>query len=173
MVSVNVDVASECSPDVVWELEKTPWPWESDSADSVLFSHSLEHIGADPRVLRGSIRGLYRMCVNSAELLVKVPHPRHDDFITDPTHVRVITRPCSVCSANGSMLSGSRTVRPTRRSRCTGEWISRSRRSSICWTSPTARKWRTGQISSDQITAISRERNNVVKEISIHLVAVK
>ena len=34
---------------------------------------------------------LYRVCRNGAEILIDVPHPRHDDFLNDPTHVRIIT----------------------------------------------------------------------------------
>ena len=33
----------------------------------------------------------YRICNNQALINIAVPHPRHDDFISDPTHVRPIT----------------------------------------------------------------------------------
>jgi hypothetical protein len=36
------------------------------------------------------MRELYRICKAGAKIDIKVPHPRHDDFITDPTHVRPI-----------------------------------------------------------------------------------
>jgi hypothetical protein len=39
----------------------------------------------------GIMRELYRICRAGAEVHITVPHPRHDDFITDPTHVRAIT----------------------------------------------------------------------------------
>ena len=34
---------------------------------------------------------MYRICKNSSLIDIRVPHPRHDDFISDPTHVRPIT----------------------------------------------------------------------------------
>lgn len=88
---VNVDMFEECEPDVLFDLESTPWPWLDDSVDEVLFNHSLEHIGAETKVFLAIIQELYRVCMKDALLRVNVPHPRHDNFITDPTHVRIIT----------------------------------------------------------------------------------
>ena len=34
---------------------------------------------------------LYRICKNGSIIDIIVPHPRNDDFISDPTHVRPIT----------------------------------------------------------------------------------
>ena len=68
-----------------------PWPWEDNSVDGVLFNHSLEHLGQNSRVFLGMMKELYRVCRNGAEIEINVPHPRHDNFITDPTHVRIIT----------------------------------------------------------------------------------
>lgn len=88
---VNVDVSSVCEPDLVCDLESLPWPWEDDSADEVIFNHALEHIGQDPRVFLGMMKELYRVCKHEARIDINVPHPRHDNFINDPTHVRIIT----------------------------------------------------------------------------------
>jgi hypothetical protein len=88
---VNVDAYVECRPDEVVDLEKTPWPWPDDCADEVLFIHSLEHMGGDPKVFLAIMRELYRICAPGASVVIHVPHPRHDDFINDPTHVRAIS----------------------------------------------------------------------------------
>jgi hypothetical protein len=170
---VNVDFTSECSPDQVWDLENTPWPWESNSVEAVLFSHSLEHIGGDPRVFKAVVRELYRVCMNGAEVTVKVPHPRHDDFISDPTHVRAIT------PGTLSML-GKRLNR---------EWIQAGvantplgiywgvdfeiKRVEYSLDEPYRSQMAQGELSSEEIAVITRERNNIVKEITILLVAVK
>jgi hypothetical protein len=37
------------------------------------------------------MRELYRICRPDALVRIAVPHPRHEDFISDPTHVRPIT----------------------------------------------------------------------------------
>ncbi len=36
------------------------------------------------------IRELYRLCINGAIIDIRVPHPRHDIFLIDPTHKRPI-----------------------------------------------------------------------------------
>jgi hypothetical protein len=88
---LNVDVSTVCEPDLVYDLESLPWPWDDDSADEVVFNHCLEHIGQDPRVFLGMMKELYRVCKHQARININVPHPRHDNFINDPTHVRIIT----------------------------------------------------------------------------------
>lgn len=87
----NVDSASACAPDERVDLESTPWPWPDDSADEVLLSHVLEHLGATPAVYLAVMRDLWRVCRPDARVTVIVPHPRHDAYLIDPTHVRPIT----------------------------------------------------------------------------------
>lgn len=88
---VNVDMFDACAPDVLWNLETVPWPWADDSADEVLFQHSMEHLGQATPVFLGIMRELYRICRNGATVQIDVPHPRHDFYLGDPTHVRPIT----------------------------------------------------------------------------------
>ena len=88
---INVDAYAECNPDVQFNLESFPWPWEASSAEEVLFNHSLEHMGQNPQVFLSIMTELYRICANDALVYINVPHPRHDFFLGDPTHVRPIT----------------------------------------------------------------------------------
>lgn len=88
---VNVDAEAACEPDQVWNLERTPWPWPNDSAQEVMFIHSLEHMGGDPKVFLAMMKELYRIAAPGAQIVIHAPHPRHDNFINDPTHVRIIT----------------------------------------------------------------------------------
>jgi hypothetical protein len=88
---VNVDAAEACRPDQVWNLDQTPWPWPDDCATEVLFIHSLEHMGATSEGFLAIIRELYRIAAPGCEVRIHVPHPRHDNFINDPTHVRAVT----------------------------------------------------------------------------------
>lgn len=89
---VNVDRAAPANPDVVFDVEITPWRhWETDSVDEVMFNHSLEHMGRDPDVFLQIMRELYRVCRHGALVRINVPHPRHDNFIGDPTHGRIVT----------------------------------------------------------------------------------
>lgn len=88
---VNVDKFAACEPDQLMDAEAFPWPFDDNSADEILFNHSLEHMGADPAVFLRLIQEIYRVCRPGAQVRINVPHPRHDDFLNDPTHVRAIT----------------------------------------------------------------------------------
>lgn len=88
---VHVDMFKECDPDVLHDLETFPWPFENNSTDEMLLNHSLEHIGQQSSVFLKIIQELYRISKNGATIQINVPHPRHDNFISDPTHVRTIT----------------------------------------------------------------------------------
>jgi hypothetical protein len=90
---VNVDASPEASADEVWDLEVTPWPWADNCAEEILFLHSLEHMGGDPKVFLKIMQEIYRIGAPGCRVVIHVPHPRHDDFLGDPTHVRVITPP--------------------------------------------------------------------------------
>lgn len=88
---IHVDMFEACQPDVVHNLETFPYPFEDSSIDEILFNHSLEHIGQQPSVFLKIMQEIYRICSNEAIIQINVPHPRHDNFISDPTHVRAIT----------------------------------------------------------------------------------
>ena len=88
---VHVDMFEECQPDVVHNLETFPYPFEESSVDEILLNHSLEHIGQQSSIFLKIMQELYRICRDEALIKINVPHPRHDNFISDPTHVRAIT----------------------------------------------------------------------------------
>jgi hypothetical protein len=88
---INVDKFDTATPEVVADLEVFPWPFETNSVSEVMFNHALEHMGETTDVFLGIIKELYRVCKPNAVVHINVPHPRHDNFINDPTHVRIIT----------------------------------------------------------------------------------
>jgi hypothetical protein len=88
---INVDKFAACGPDQVVDLEQFPWPWLDNAVDEVRMYHVLEHLGAQTEVYLGIIKELYRVCRDNAEIHIVVPHPRHDDFLNDPTRVRAVT----------------------------------------------------------------------------------
>lgn len=87
---LNVDSQPACEPDQLVDLEALPWPFPDDSCDEVLLSHVLEHLGEERATYLGILKELYRICRPGALVQVIVPHPRHDLFLIDPTHVRAI-----------------------------------------------------------------------------------
>ncbi len=72
------------------DLEALPWPLPDDCAEEVLLKHVLEHLGRDSDTFLGIWKELYRVCAPGALVRIIVPHPRHQDFLQDPTHVRPI-----------------------------------------------------------------------------------
>ena len=88
---INLDKFNYYKCDVTHDLEKFPYPFKNDSVNEILLSHVLEHIGQQPDTFINIIKELYRICTNNALIIINVPHPRHEDFLSDPTHVRPIT----------------------------------------------------------------------------------
>ena len=88
---VNVDKFNLYNIDINHDLEKIPYPFETESVEEIILSHVLEHIGQDPNVFIEILKEFYRICKNQALINIAVPHPRHEAFISDPTHVRPIT----------------------------------------------------------------------------------
>ena len=87
---LNVDKEASCRPDKIQDLENFPWDFKGDSVDHIVLNHVLEHLGKTTEAYLTIMQELYRICKPDAIIDVRVPHPRHDDFLTDPTHVRPI-----------------------------------------------------------------------------------
>ena len=85
---INVDAEVMASPDRVLDIT-TPWPWAADSVDEVLASHVLEHIAPGDSFFR-VVKEMYRVCKPGAKVTAILPHPAHDVFLSDPTHVHAI-----------------------------------------------------------------------------------
>ena len=90
---VNVDCFAACQPDLVVNLEETPWPWGDDSVDEIKLIHVLEHLGQDTATFLAIVKEMYRVCRDGARIEIVVPHPRSDNYLSDPTHVRPVTAP--------------------------------------------------------------------------------
>jgi len=88
---INVDKVDACRPDVLMDVEYLPWSFKSNEIDEVLFNHSLEHMGQTPEIFLGIVKELYRVCKPGARIQINAPHPRHDSFMGDPTHVRAVS----------------------------------------------------------------------------------
>jgi hypothetical protein len=88
---IGVDKYSACNPDQVVDLEQFPWPWADNSVQEIKLNHVLEHLGQITDVYLNIFKEMWRVCQHDAIIDIVVPHPRHNDFISDPTHVRAIT----------------------------------------------------------------------------------
>ncbi len=169
----NVDKYAELAPDQVADLERLPWPWPDDSVEEVALRHVLEHLGPTPDAYLGIIRELWRVCRDGAIVTITVPHPRHDQFLNDPTHVRAIT------PAGLELFSQAK----NREWRATG--IANSAlglalgidfaiervdmRPDDVW----AKRVASGQMTTAQLAEAARQFNNVISETTIRWRAVK
>ena len=88
---VNVDKSASCEPDVLHDLETFPWPWEDSSVEEIALVHVLEHFGCSEETYKRIWQEIYRILKPGAAVFVQCPHPRCDDFLNDPTHVRTVT----------------------------------------------------------------------------------
>src|SRR3546814_18281578 len=88
---LNVDGFSDCAPDMLWDLESTPWPFDEDAVDEIYANHVLEHLGQATGTFFAIVREIYRVVRHGGEVQINVPHPLHNSFLTDPTHVRRFT----------------------------------------------------------------------------------
>jgi hypothetical protein len=170
---LHVDMFEKCQPDIIHNLESFPYPFEDNSIEEILFNHSLEHIGQQPSVFLKVIQEVYRISKNGAIININVPHPRHDDFISDPTHVRPITSltlqlfdlelnlqwqemkaansPLAIyMGVNLKLLSTKITLEPVYMQLLDSK-----------------------KINHDQIAVLIRERNNVAKEFQFTLQVIK
>ncbi len=88
---INVDNDPNCEPDVLFDLDSgEAWPFEDNSVECLVAEHCLEHCGATTQQWFHIIKEMYRVCAPNASIYIRVPHPQHDVFSFDCTHVRAI-----------------------------------------------------------------------------------
>jgi hypothetical protein len=163
---VNVDKFG--APDVRHDLEQFPWPWPDSSVDQVKLIHVLEHLGRDPDVFIGILKELFRVCRPGAQVEIVVPHPRHDNFLGDPTHVRPVNLQVmslfdrSLCEEwqRGGFSNSPLAIYH--------EVDFRAVKHTLIPDEPYATLVREGRMKVEDLELAARERNNVVLEI--HLV---
>jgi len=170
---INVDAAPECEPDELWDLEQTPWPWPDGCAEEVRFIHSLEHLGAAPKVFLAIMQELYRIAAPGCRVVIHVPHPRHDDFLNDPTHVRAISPTLMRLfdrELNDRVKREGGANSPL--AHYTGVDFQLVESSTIL-AEPYLTRWKSGAVSTQELDQLVRERNNIAKAFHLTLVARK
>jgi len=54
---VNVDKYG--SPELKFDLETFPWPWDDNSVEQIMMIHVMEHLGRDPEIFLSIMKELY------------------------------------------------------------------------------------------------------------------
>tara|TARA_Y100001968_G_C19059544_1_gene573097 strand:- start:29 stop:592 length:564 start_codon:yes stop_codon:yes gene_type:complete len=85
---INLDSFKSCEPDILHDIEDTPWPFDDDSFNEILIKHVLEHIGETFNIFRNVMREIYRVSQDKASIHIHVPNYKHVSYWADPTHVR-------------------------------------------------------------------------------------
>ncbi|BCZ79394.1 hypothetical protein PTKU64_30690 [Paraburkholderia terrae] len=94
---LNIDPRQQMLPDLVMDPEQTPWPLDDGCAHEVVLNNVLERSGQNQEVFFAMLKELYRICKPDAVINVRVRHPRHNAFLSDPTYVRPILPELFLC----------------------------------------------------------------------------
>ncbi len=80
---INVDKNPK-SPEIniIWDLNKEPWPFENDSVDEIIMNNVLEHLEDCNRAMKE----IYRILKKGSMAKITVPHFTWQLAYTDPTH---------------------------------------------------------------------------------------
>lgn len=165
---VNIDYDSKSNPDYCLDIEKDNLPFEDNSVSVVVAHHVFEHLGEG---YFHCLQELYRVCKHGAMIDVRVPHPRHDAYLADPTHRRPITplglqlfskkfnKLCSEQGAASSLL---------------GEYFDVDFEI-VTWEHVPEERYRhsLADKTKEYIDEYISERNNIVSEFHIKLVVIK
>lgn len=94
---VNVDAYESCKPDLVWDLNKTPFPWKDNSVDEIYMSHILEHI----ENWWPAFTECARILKPGGTLEIRVPDESSSTALTYRDHHHVFSQ-CSFHGINGA-----------------------------------------------------------------------
>jgi SAM-dependent methyltransferase len=84
---VNVDAFDVCKPDVVHDMEKTPFPWADDSVDEIQAWHIFEHL----RDWWPAFTECARILKPGGKLEIRTPHESSKSAMTYRDHHHVFS----------------------------------------------------------------------------------
>lgn len=170
---INVDIDGGCQPDLILDLENKSWPWADNSVSEVSMDHILEHLGETKAQYFHVIKELYRVCSAGAIIQIRVPHPRHDNFIHDCTHVRPIT---PIGLAMFSVQRNLEAIANGGAETCLGLQLAVNfevKKVNYMLEPVFMEAMQQGQLNDQQMQEILRTQSNICQEIVMELVAVK
>lgn len=84
---IHLDNNPLVKPDVLWDLEQRPYPFDSEQFDEVLAIDVLEHLNN----VVGCLEEIYRILKASGRLQIRTDNCQHANAFTDPTHRHFFT----------------------------------------------------------------------------------
>lgn len=88
---VTLDIDPSTKPDVVWNLDNLPYPFQDEEFDEIHAYEVLEHTGTqgDYKFFFEQFNELYRILKNKGKLYITVPYWQSIWALGDPGHRRV------------------------------------------------------------------------------------
>ena len=80
--AIGIDHKAYTNVDVVWDLERLPWPLPENSFDAILCRDSLEHV----ENIVGTMEEFHRLLQPGGRVIIVTPHVAHPSSFLDPTH---------------------------------------------------------------------------------------
>ena len=79
--AVTLDIEPRHKPDVVHDLNITPWPFQDNQFEKIICHHVLEHLEG----FNSALAELHRICRPEGEIYIEVPH-FSSWMANDPAH---------------------------------------------------------------------------------------
>ena len=83
---INVDACSICEPDVVWDLNVFPWPWDDYTIDHIYAYHVFEHLDD----WWGALKECARILKKGGKLMMRVPDESSSSAGTYRDHQHIL-----------------------------------------------------------------------------------
>lgn len=80
----GIDTSSSSKADLLWDLDRRPWPLPDDAFDRIYAVNVLEHLDD----VIGTMEEIHRVGRPGSEVRILVPFPSGHHTWTDPTHKR-------------------------------------------------------------------------------------
>ena len=85
--AINIDLDKFYEPEIVWDLNKYPYPWEENSIDEVIAKDIIEHLEKPYKFLEE----IWRILKKDGECKIVTPKYLHKNSWTDLTHLHHLT----------------------------------------------------------------------------------
>jgi SAM-dependent methyltransferase len=82
--ALGIDRSPTPAADIVWDLDRYPWPLEDHRFSRIYLSHIIEHFDD----VMQAMAEVHRVAAHGADVFVVTPHFSSHNSYTDPTHRR-------------------------------------------------------------------------------------
>lgn len=87
---VGMDMRELPGVDIVWDVERYPWPLPGDCIQSAVASHLVEHINPHKFGFVNFMNEVWRVMQVGGEFAIACPHGYSPGYLQDPTHCNAL-----------------------------------------------------------------------------------